>query len=471
MKKRMIAMLLCVLMALSSMGGAVFAAEEPVTAEEPIAEEPVPSVDEFEVVDPHPLEGTVTEDVPEEAETPEIEELLPTEEPTAAETPAEEETEPEATEPAEDSMNSGILDMEEEVIVQMPVPSITVTPDTTFEELLEWAMLRSIPASSLPEESNDYSTMSNVSAAQPMAATVASYESYSNGPFGRNLATLTLDEGQLENMLEVAMIHIDYTDGQSANNLLGVNTSGIYNNYSVFALQYGIQTAQSPWNALFVNWCARQASIGSSIVPVNGFTDPNECAFGTMRTDFANIQRGDIIYIFQNNNYRVGIVLNVDDSKIYTIEGQRSPNQSVISTNYYRTDSTLFAFVSPNYLHSWDYINGGWYFRKMDGLMETGELNWNGHSYYLDPNNGGRMVTGWKQIDGLWYYFRPSKNDNGPQGSRVTGWVKSGSYWYYMDPQNNGAMVGVFLKPSSGRENTPIHSIPYSVAYALGEGH
>ena len=42
MKKRMIAMLLCVLMALFSMGGAVFAAEEPATVEEPIAEETVP---------------------------------------------------------------------------------------------------------------------------------------------------------------------------------------------------------------------------------------------------------------------------------------------------------------------------------------------------------------------------------------------------------------------------------------------
>ena len=32
-------------------------------------------------------------------------------------------------------------------------------------------------------------------------------------------------------------------------------------------------------------------------------------------------------------------------------------------------------------------------------------------------------------------------------------------------------MVGAFQEPSCGRRMKPIHSIPYSVAYALGEGH
>ena len=32
-------------------------------------------------------------------------------------------------------------------------------------------------------------------------------------------------------------------------------------------------------------------------------------------------------------------------------------------------------------------------------------------------------------------------------------------------------MVGAFLEPSCGRRTKPIHSIPYSVAHVLGEGH
>ena len=47
-----------------------------------------------------------------------------------------------------------------------------------------------------------------------------------------------------------------------------------------------------------------------------------------------------------------------------------------------------------------------------DGMLGTMMTGWHydDHDkrwYYLDPDTGA-MVTGWKQIDGKWYYFNPT---------------------------------------------------------------
>ena len=57
-----------------------------------------------------------------------------------------------------------------------------------------------------------------------------------------------------------------------------------------------------------------------------------------------------------------------------------------------------------------------------------------GNKYYMDMSNG-KMSTGWKQIDGSWYYF----NSN---GHMMTGWIQLENEsddpemthsWYYFD--------------------------------------
>ena len=50
-----------------------------------------------------------------------------------------------------------------------------------------------------------------------------------------------------------------------------------------------------------------------------------------------------------------------------------------------------------------------------------------GHRYYLDPKTGA-MVTGWKLIDGIWYYFNETS-------SGTSGWNYSTTEkkWVYVD--------------------------------------
>jgi len=48
--------------------------------------------------------------------------------------------------------------------------------------------------------------------------------------------------------------------------------------------------------------------------------------------------------------------------------------------------------------------------------------------YYLNPSLDkgleGAMHTGWRQINGIWYYFNAN-------GSMATGWFFYNNKWYY----------------------------------------
>ena len=58
--------------------------------------------------------------------------------------------------------------------------------------------------------------------------------------------------------------------------------------------------------------------------------------------------------------------------------------------------------------------------------METGwKTDTDGNKYYLDPANG-KMATGWKKVDNIWYYFAGS-------GKMVKGWLREKDHYYYLE--------------------------------------
>ncbi|MDO4266210.1 MAG: SpaA isopeptide-forming pilin-related protein [Eubacteriales bacterium] len=64
----------------------------------------------------------------------------------------------------------------------------------------------------------------------------------------------------------------------------------------------------------------------------------------------------------------------------------------------------------------------GWYYFDENGRMKTGWLEYEGETYYLNPESvgiRGRMITGWKEIDGKWYYF--SDISDGKRGKMLKG--------------------------------------------------
>lgn len=54
----------------------------------------------------------------------------------------------------------------------------------------------------------------------------------------------------------------------------------------------------------------------------------------------------------------------------------------------------------------WQAINGTWYYFYPSGEMAIGWVNDGGTWYYM--NGSGTMTSGWQQIGGVWYFFKPS---------------------------------------------------------------
>ncbi|MCI1478335.1 MAG: N-acetylmuramoyl-L-alanine amidase family protein [Clostridium beijerinckii] len=82
-----------------------------------------------------------------------------------------------------------------------------------------------------------------------------------------------------------------------------------------------------------------------------------------------------------------------------------------------------------SYSTGWRSINGNWYYFDSTGYMKTGWANDGGTWYYMQPS--GEMKTGWINDGATWYYADPS-------GAMKTGWVNDSGTWYYL--QSSGAM-------------------------------
>lgn len=75
----------------------------------------------------------------------------------------------------------------------------------------------------------------------------------------------------------------------------------------------------------------------------------------------------------------------------------------------------------------WKLVNGAWYYLDpaSDGKMFVGYLDLGNAAYYLNPN--GAMAVGWAQSEDGWYFASQS-------GALISGWYKEGASWYYLDP-------------------------------------
>ena len=55
--------------------------------------------------------------------------------------------------------------------------------------------------------------------------------------------------------------------------------------------------------------------------------------------------------------------------------------------------------------YGWIQDEDAWYYTDTEGRIQTGLQTIDGKSYYMDPEQNGKMSVGWKELDGKQYYF------------------------------------------------------------------
>lgn len=92
----------------------------------------------------------------------------------------------------------------------------------------------------------------------------------------------------------------------------------------------------------------------------------------------------------------------------------------------------------------WTGSGNDWWWKNADGTNASGWV-WDGsHYYYCDPANGGKMKAGWfLDTDGNWYYLNESHN--GAYGCMLTGWQDIGGKRYYFRPNAGGPMGSMII--------------------------
>ncbi len=180
--------------------------------------------------------------------------------------------------------------------------------------------------------------------------------SYKNGAYYQKLLDVELTGNQAKDIVNVALSQIGYHEGSGSSDLSGSNSSS-GGNYTEYGKWFG---QQSNWCAIFISWCAAQAGIPTSIIKKNAVASGNSCQYGETKYSFGSRtpQPGDILYIQNDSDSavdHVGLVYKVDDTYIYSVEGNFGNKVGTIKyyrssgkQTYYSTTKILFYGV-PDY--------------------------------------------------------------------------------------------------------------------------
>ena len=99
---------------------------------------------------------------------------------------------------------------------------------------------------------------------------------------------------------------------------------------------------------------------------------------------------------------------------------------------------------------NWEQINDQWYYFDAAGWMVTGWAIVGDYWYYMDAS--GAMHIGWLNEGGNQYYLNPSGNTYGPAGAMATGYREIDGTWYYFNKgySPTGALYYTGVTPIMG---------------------
>ena len=82
-------------------------------------------------------------------------------------------------------------------------------------------------------------------------------------------------------------------------------------------------------------------------------------------------------------------------------------------------------FENAKAVTGWKQVDGNWYYLNDKGVMQTGWVNVNGTWYYL--NKSGAMQTGWLKDGGTWYFLEATG------AMKASQWFEVAGKWYHVN--------------------------------------
>ena len=127
----------------------------------------------------------------------------------------------------------------------------------------------------------------------------------------------------------------------------------------------------------------------------------------------------------------INYVMYHDTTGVRTAAKAASGNKNSVLSNINKSERNGWVKTEIGWMYNengkpvtgWKLIDGKWYYFESTGVMQTGWKQISGKWYYFHTD--GAMRTGWKQIDGKWYYFHTD-------GAMRTGWKQIDDKWYYL---------------------------------------
>ena len=113
------------------------------------------------------------------------------------------------------------------------------------------------------------------------------------------------------------------------------------------------------------------------------------------------------------------------------LEVEKTDTYNVARTEWVQGENGWHYFDNNKQATGWKQIDGKWYFFNAEGVMQKWWVKDGNTWYYL--NGSGAMETGWLQDGGKWYYLENSG------AMKASQWFEVAGKWYYVD--GSGALA------------------------------
>ena len=187
----------------------------------------------------------------------------------------------------------------------------------------------------------------------------------------------------MEDMIRVALAEEGYLEKRTNDMLESKTANAGSNNYTKFGRDMGCNG--QPWCDAFVDWCFKKAYGTAEAKALLGgwsnYTPTSAQYFKNMHQWFTTPQRGDVIFF--KNSQRIchtGIVLEVKNGRVYTIEGNTSGGSTleanggcVAKKNYPLGYNRIAGYGRPKYSNTSAAVpsNTSDYYPKYTGISNS----------------------------------------------------------------------------------------------------